>query len=101
MTKLLNLDEMLDCAKEIGLPQADIWAGELETIGSTMAAAIADKLGVIAGDASAEGVAFAGTCAPFNPAFEGQPCPDALDQFDPDGDWSTGGATDEGDGENA
>lgn len=91
MTKLLNLDEMLDCAKEIGLPDADMWAGQLEAIGSTMAAAIADKLGVIAGDASPEGVAFAGTCAPFNPAFEGQPCPDALDQFDPGGDWGSEG----------
>jgi hypothetical protein len=101
MTKLLNLDEMLDCAKEIGLPQADAWAGELETIGSTMAAAIADKLGVVAGDATAEGVAFAGTCAPFNPAFEGQPCPDALDQFDPEGDWGAWDATNEGDSENA
>lgn len=93
MTKLLNLDEMLDCAKEIGLPDADMWAGQLEAIGSTMAAGIADKLGVIAGDATAEGVAFAGTCAPFNPAFEGQPCPDDLDRFDPEGDWEVADET--------
>ncbi len=93
MTKLLNLDEMLDCAKEIGLADADTWAGQLEAIGSTMAAAIADKLGVIAGDAAAEGVAFAGTCAPFNPAFKEQLCPDALDQFDPEGDWEVADET--------
>ena len=93
MTKLLNLDEMLDCAREIGLPEADVWAGQLEAIGSTMAACIADKLGVIAGDASAEGVAFAGTCAPFNPAFDDQPCPEALEMFDPEGDWGSEGET--------
>lgn len=101
MTKLLNLDEMLECAKGIGLPDADMWAGQLESIGSTMAAAIADKLGVIAGDASAEGLAFAGTCAPFNPAFERQPCPDALDQFDPEGDWGAEGETSQEESANA
>lgn len=87
MTKLLSLDEMLDCAREMGLPEAALWAGQLESIGSTMAAGIADKLGVVSSDATAEGVAFAGTCARFSPAYEGQPCPEALEPFDPDADW--------------
>lgn len=82
MSKLLNLDEMLECAERLNLPQSAKWKADLEQLGTTMAAAIADKLGVKAGDAHSEGPAFAGTCAGFFPATKGQECPSPLDEYD-------------------
>jgi hypothetical protein len=51
-----------------------------------MADTIAAALGVTAGPATFEGTAFAGTCAPFRPAFPGQPCPSPLSDYDPE-EW--------------
>lgn len=82
MTKLLNLDELLECAERLKLPQAAQWKAYLERLGSTMAAHIAGNLGVASGDAHSEGPAFAGTCAAFFPAVKGQPCPSPLDEYD-------------------
>jgi hypothetical protein len=86
MTKQLTLDEMLECLITINHPAARTCQAIIETIGTAMAERIAAALGVTAGHASFEGTAFAGTCAPFRPAFEGQPCPCPLSLYDPE-EW--------------
>ncbi|HUZ91548.1 MAG TPA: hypothetical protein VMU78_06580, partial [Methylocella sp.] len=86
MAKQLTLDEMLDCLVSINHPTARTCQAIVEAIGTVMAETIAAALGVSAGPATFEGAAFAGTCAPFRPAFPGQPCPTLLAHYDPD-EW--------------
>jgi hypothetical protein len=86
MTKQLTLDEMLECLITINHPAARTCQAVIETIGTAMAERIATALGVTCGPAAFEGTAFAGTCAPFRPAFEGQPAPHPLSLYDPE-EW--------------
>ena len=82
MAKQLTLDEMLDCLIAMNHPTARTCQAVVEAIGTVMADTIATALGVTAGAATFEGTAFAGTCAPFRPAFPGQPCPSPLSDYD-------------------
>jgi hypothetical protein len=86
MTKQLTLDEMLDCLIAMNHPTARTCQAVVEAIGTVMADTIATALGVTAGTATFQGAALAGTCAPFRPAFPGQPCPDPLLHYDPE-EW--------------
>ena len=88
MTKQLTLDEMLDCLITINHPTARISQAIIEATGTIMADTIATALGITAGPATFEGTAFAGTCAPFAPAFPDQPCPAPLSLYDPK-EWAT------------
>jgi hypothetical protein len=91
MTKILTLDEMLECLRLINHPTAAACQALMESLGTAMAETIAAELDVVATDATFEGVAFAGTCACFSPAFKGQPCPQPLAPYDP-GQWDAGEA---------
>jgi hypothetical protein len=82
MTKQLAIDEMLECLLAMKHPSAAALQITLEGLGSAMAQLIAKELDVHAGPATFQGVAFAGTCAPFTPHFAGQPCPKALEPYD-------------------
>jgi hypothetical protein len=86
MTKQLTLDEMIECLSSMNHPTASTCKAVVEAIGTIMADSIAAALGVTAGPATFEGTAFAGTCAPFRPAFPGQPCPSPLSDDDPE-EW--------------
>lgn len=83
MSKLLTIDEMLDCAREAKMPGIELTIANFEHLATVLARELAAHLGVEAGDAHFEGVAFAGTCAGFFPKAPGQPCPAPLDQYDP------------------
>ena len=89
MPKQLRLEEMIDAAR-LASPGpsalralADISARQLEAIGSTLAEALAEHLGVDCGDTTCEEEAFAGCCTPFYARHVGQPCPEPLRDFDP------------------
>lgn len=82
MAKQLNLDELLECAQTLNLPDSDEWQTQLEALGTLMASKIAEALDVEAGEATFQGTGFAGTCAPFYPKFAGQECPSPLDEYD-------------------
>lgn len=87
MGKVLTIDEMLDIAT--GLP-GDTGAGfvrSIEAVATALAKYIAESLEIECGDATYEGAAFAGTCAVFSPASEGQEMPAELEGFDEGGDW--------------
>lgn len=85
MSAQLTLDEMLECLTVLNHPAAGCFKAVMEAIGTVMAQALAERLAVRAGSATFQGLALAGTCAPFRPAFPGQPCPSPLASFDPDG----------------
>jgi len=91
MTKIFTIDEMLECLRSINHPSAAICHALIEALGTEMAKTIAAELQVVAAEATFEGVAFAGTCARFFPAFKGQPCPQPLAPYDPD-EWDAGEA---------
>jgi len=82
MAKQLTLDEMLDLLTVMQHPATRSYQAVVEAIGTIMADTIAAALGVSAGAATFQGAALAGTCAPFRPAFPGQPCPSPLSDYD-------------------
>ncbi len=97
MSIQLNPDEMLEALSGFATdeatpphPRFDEFRDRLESLASEMAGALAASLGVNCGDASFEGLAFAGTCAPFQPRTHRQPCPDVLAMLDPGAvaDWN-------------
>lgn len=88
MTKQLNIDEMLQLACDLGLPNYVALRSGVEAIGTKMAEAIATQLEVESGTATFEGLAFAGTCAPFYARDKDQPCPPPLQDYDTE-EWST------------
>lgn len=81
MSYQLRLDEMMDACTAANVPGGLEMIREVEAIAARMANAIAAHLGITCGDASFQGTAFAGTCVPFFPAFEGQPLPDVFAEF--------------------
>lgn len=89
MAKQLTLDEMLECLQARGHPAALSLQNTLEAIGSAMAQLIAADLHVETGPARFLGTATAGTCAPFTPMVQGQPCPEPLAQYDRS-EWDEG-----------
>jgi len=69
MTKQLTVDEMLEILISTNHPAANGFKAIIEAAGTAMADTIAKTLGVTAGPATFQGTAFAGTCAPFKPAY--------------------------------
>jgi hypothetical protein len=88
MAKQLTIDEMLSVLKEIDHRSYEHHKEAIEAIGSLMAIDIARALHVTTGPATFQGVALAGTCAPFEPSHSGQVCPDPLSKYDPS-EWGT------------
>jgi hypothetical protein len=82
MSKLLNIDEMLDCAREAKMPGAEEFIKQVEAMATNLGQQLASHLGVKSGDAHFEGVAFAGTCVGFYQKTEGQKCPEPLTNYD-------------------
>jgi hypothetical protein len=86
MAKELTLDDMIDLLTVRQHPAARSCQAVVEAIGTIMADTIAAALGVTSGAAEFQGALLAGTCAPFRPAFPGQPCPSPLSDYDPE-EW--------------
>ena len=98
MSKIFNLDEMLELVAEIeggfdtgfengGGEKFQNFRQKLEEIGNEMGEVIATHFGVTMSSCDAQGTAFGGTCGSFSPAFEGQKMPEAFLQFDQGGEW--------------
>ena len=79
MTKQLTLDEMVECLMTLRHPSAHKFQKVIEATANAIAQTLAAELKIR--------TALAGTCAPFRPAFKGQPCPPALSHYDPD-EWA-------------
>ena len=83
MSKILNTDDLLSLLETIGRPD------EVELVVDALSAAslvIAQHYGVDIHDTSYQ-PGFAGLCTTFQPAHEGQDCPEELSQLDADGEW--------------
>jgi hypothetical protein len=86
MTKLLNIDEMLDVLSIMQHPAFSTMKSAVGRIADEIGETIAESLGVECGSASYEGSAFAGTCVAFFAKAPGQPCPEVLRDFD-ESEW--------------
>lgn len=82
MSYQLKIDEMLDLCQVSDVPGASELIERVETLASEIAAKLAAHLGVACDKASFQGTDFAGTCAVFHPAFEGQPLPRIFEEFE-------------------
>ena len=87
MSKILNIDDMLEAARELQIPDYDARVEQAEAAAGAIGASIATALGIHFEPATWEGKAFGGLCMTFRPAIEGQACPEVIDQGDPSGDW--------------
>lgn len=87
MSYQLRLDEILDALSIAGHPRAAEFRSTIETITTTMANELAALAGVDCDAASFQGTAFAGTCVPFMPKYEGQPLPEILEGYDNEEEW--------------
>jgi hypothetical protein len=87
VSKQLSIDEMLDAMHELGLDSVTGFENQVEQLASTMAETLADALDINCGEATYQGTAFAGTCAPFWPKRADQPVPECIEHFDVGADW--------------
>lgn len=85
--KILSIDDMLEAASECELPSYTQHVAAIEEAATLLALALADHLKIGAAAATWEGKALSGTCAPFYPLKESDPCPEVIDEGDPGGDW--------------
>ena len=83
----LKTDEILEALCDLSHPSASSFRSQVEGLTQLMADALAVQLTIEAGNASFEGVAFAGTACTFRPTFEGQPLPDAIATYDSAEEW--------------
>ncbi|MBH5373437.1 hypothetical protein [Bradyrhizobium glycinis] len=88
MTKILNVNELCDAIAASTLDDDTQRAliDALETSVAHVAKVLADHYGIISEHAEYEG-GFGGLCVNFRPAYEGQECPDVIDEGDEGGDW--------------
>ena len=84
MAKQLTLDELLEAADRAGLPTAKPIVRAIESLASALGADLAQRLGVLCGEARFDGLD--GLLIAFHARTKGQPCPEALRDFDPD-EW--------------
>lgn len=85
MSMQLKLDEMLDAMKWMNHPQFADFEAKAVDLANEIAKALADELPVEAGEASFQGMDFAGLCVPFQPLWKGQPIPEPLIGYDDEG----------------
>lgn len=85
MSLQLNLDELLETLSEIESPEFQEIKEQVEAAANRASAIIANHFDCNCGEASFEGIAFAGTCVLFRPKYAGQDCPKGLSQYDDGG----------------
>lgn len=97
MTKQLRLEEMRDCATDTGDPElvakANAFASKVSALGQEFGQVLAAHFGVICGQTAFEPEAFAGCCTEFYAKEIGQPCPEAMRNYDAT-EWTTQDFTD-------
>lgn len=82
MTKILNLDEMLQVLKECEHELADQFGADMVRLGELMATCICKRFELRSGFVSSEGPMFGGTAAPFYLTREGQASPTEFEYLD-------------------
>ncbi|MBU1248084.1 MAG: hypothetical protein KKB70_05250 [Proteobacteria bacterium] len=87
MSKILNLDEMLDALGEAGHVEHAGLVSAVSLVGEKVAEVFANHFGVNSKGFSMEEMAFGGGSASFSPARQGQAWPKELDAYDPSGDF--------------
>jgi hypothetical protein len=85
MSTQMKLDEMLEALQAIAPDKAGRFEAILCATGTEMASILAQHYDCEHGEATMEGVAFAGICAPFMPRYRDQPFPDGWEEFDDGG----------------
>ncbi|MCP3463070.1 hypothetical protein [Bradyrhizobium sp. CCGUVB23] len=88
MTKILDVNDLCDTIVGSTLDVATQRAliGAVEASVSRAAKVLADHYGIVSDHAEYQN-GFGGLCVNFRPAYEGQECPDVIDQGDEGGDW--------------
>lgn len=87
MSKILNINDILEAVIDAKLPSCDLRRRQLEWLTQSIANDLAAAFNIEAGPASWRGNDFGGLCADFVPKFLGQPCPKVIEDGDPEGDW--------------
>jgi hypothetical protein len=90
MSKVLNVDDMLEVATQDNVKSAAYYVARFETLATNLAREIAKHHGIKIHPLGAtwEGAALAGLCASFQPRKGSKkPCPPSIDHADPGGDW--------------
>lgn len=85
MATQMKLDEMLEALQAIVPEKAERFEAILCATGTEMASILAQHHDCEHGEATMEGVAFAGICAPFMPRYRNQPFPEEWEMFDDGG----------------
>lgn len=85
MSMQMKLDEMLEALQALDTDKAERFDAILCATGTEMASIIAQHHDCDHGEATMEGVAFAGICAPFMPRYQNQPFPKGWEMFDDGG----------------
>lgn len=86
MSMILRTDELLE-ALGTDSPEGAAFEAELVSLTQRIADTLAARLGIAAGVASFEGTAFCGTACAMLPAYEGQPMPEVLGEYDSPSEW--------------
>lgn len=86
MSVQINIMEMLDVLRELNHQDAAELQSRAEALATKMAQVIAQELDCTTDEATHQGMAFAGLCAPFRPKRRDQEFPAALSQFDDGGE---------------
>lgn len=87
MAKILNINELLNVAIELKLPEADSLVRAAESVAHLAGMAIASHLEIDHDDAE-HVPGFGGTCVVFLPRHEGQVCPAIIHDCDPSGEFT-------------
>lgn len=87
MSKWLDLNNILDAATDSKLPNLDEHLGNLHQVIDSLAADLADHLGVKVKYPAAYERDAGGLCVAFGPATPGQECPEVIHEGDVSGDW--------------
>lgn len=87
MSFQLKIDEMLDALCLMEHPEAEALTRQVEAAADALAFALCTKLDIECEAASFQGEAFAGTCVPFRPKYEGQPLPEEIASYDSEEEW--------------
>lgn len=87
MAYTMRTDEILEALQRANHPAAADMQRQLEALTAAMAGALAAQHGIERGEATFEGVAFAGTCCTFKPGHEGQPLPECMEGYDAPSEW--------------
>lgn len=86
--KILNVDDMLEAARDSNLPNYEEHVMKLEAAATALGLNLARHLKIkMRNSARWNGKGFAGLCVAFEPIRKNQKCPEVIHDNDEDGDW--------------